>query len=64
MPVSAVQADEVPYFSLIVVTGDSLNGTRSRDGEGGRRADDAGVEHLAESVRSSLSGSDLGRRTG
>jgi len=34
MPVSAVQADEVPYFSLIVVTGDSLNGTRSRDGEG------------------------------
>lgn len=33
MPVSEVKADEVPYFSLIVVTGDSRNGTRSRDGD-------------------------------
>lgn len=36
LPVSDVNADEVPYFSLIVVTGDSRNGTRSRDGEGRR----------------------------
>ena len=30
LPVADVDADSVPYFSLIVVTGDSLNGTRSR----------------------------------
>lgn len=29
-PVGEVDPDEVPYFSLIVVTGDSLNGSRSR----------------------------------
>lgn len=30
-PVAEVDADTVPYFSLVVVTGDSLNGARSRD---------------------------------
>ncbi|MCW2793771.1 MAG: precorrin-3B C17-methyltransferase [Nocardioides sp.] len=30
LPVAEVDADSVPYFSLIVVTGDSLNGSRSR----------------------------------
>ena len=30
LPVDQVDADTVPYFSLIVVTGDSLNGHRSR----------------------------------
>lgn len=30
-PVAEVDADSVPYFSLIVVTGDSKHGTRSRD---------------------------------
>jgi precorrin-2 C20-methyltransferase/precorrin-3B C17-methyltransferase len=29
-PVAEVDPDSVPYFSLIVVTGDSLNGSRSR----------------------------------
>ncbi|MDP9443021.1 MAG: precorrin-2 C(20)-methyltransferase [Actinomycetota bacterium] len=32
LPVAEVDADSVPYFSLIVVTGDSLNGRRSRTG--------------------------------
>ncbi len=32
MPVAEVDTDSVPYFSLIVVTGDSLNGRRSRTG--------------------------------
>lgn len=31
LPVADVDPDTVPYFSLIVVTGDSLNGRRSRD---------------------------------
>ena len=31
LPVSEVDADSVPYFSLIVVTGDSRNGRRSRE---------------------------------
>ncbi|GAB7005746.1 precorrin-2 C(20)-methyltransferase [Nocardioides sp. AN3] len=35
LPVAEVDADSVPYFSLIVVTGDSLNGRRSREGAGG-----------------------------
>ena len=30
LPVADVDADSVPYFSLVVVTGDSLNGSRSR----------------------------------
>ncbi|MCW2835608.1 MAG: precorrin-3B C17-methyltransferase [Nocardioides sp.] len=30
LPVAEVDPDSVPYFSLIVVTGDSLNGSRSR----------------------------------
>ncbi|MFT4010683.1 MAG: precorrin-2 C(20)-methyltransferase [Nocardioidaceae bacterium] len=30
LPVAEVEADSVPYFSLIVVPGDSLNGPRSR----------------------------------
>ncbi|MDH2416038.1 precorrin-2 C(20)-methyltransferase [Nocardioides sp. CER19] len=30
LPVAEVDADSVPYFSLVVVTGDSLNGPRSR----------------------------------
>jgi precorrin-2 C20-methyltransferase/precorrin-3B C17-methyltransferase len=30
LPVAEVEADSVPYFSLIVVTGDSRNGLRSR----------------------------------
>ncbi|MFE9637969.1 precorrin-2 C(20)-methyltransferase [Nocardiopsis alba] len=32
LPVAEVDPDTVPYFSLILVTGDSLNGRRSRDG--------------------------------
>lgn len=31
LPVAEVDADSVPYFSLVVVTGDSRNGRRSRD---------------------------------
>lgn len=31
LPVAEVDADSVPYFSLVVVTGDSRNGVRSRD---------------------------------
>lgn len=31
LPVADVDANSVPYFSIIVVTGDSLNGRRSRD---------------------------------
>lgn len=30
LPVAEVQADSVPYFSLVVVPGDALNGQRSR----------------------------------
>jgi precorrin-2 C20-methyltransferase/precorrin-3B C17-methyltransferase len=30
LPVAEVDPETVPYFSLVVVTGDSLNGTRSR----------------------------------
>ena len=41
LPVAEVEADSVPYFSLIVVTGDSRNGLRSRTvvrpGRGGGR---------------------------
>jgi precorrin-2 C20-methyltransferase/precorrin-3B C17-methyltransferase len=33
LPVADVDADSVPYFSLIVVTGDSLHGQRSRTGD-------------------------------
>lgn len=33
LPVAEVDADSVPYFSLVVVTGDSLNGRRSRSQE-------------------------------
>ncbi|WP_110241273.1 precorrin-2 C(20)-methyltransferase [Nocardioides gilvus] len=33
LPVADVDETSVPYFSLIVVTGDSLNGRRSRDTE-------------------------------
>ncbi|GAB2858181.1 precorrin-2 C(20)-methyltransferase [Myroides odoratimimus subsp. xuanwuensis] len=32
-PVADVDAERVPYFSLVVVTGDSRNGRRSRDGD-------------------------------
>lgn len=31
LPVTEVEADDVPYFSLVVVPGDSLNGRRSRE---------------------------------
>lgn len=34
LPVAEVDPDHVPYFSLIVVTGDSRNGRRSRDRQG------------------------------
>ncbi len=34
LPVSEVDTDSVPYFSLIVVTGDSRNGSRSRSPDG------------------------------
>ncbi|MFS3130570.1 precorrin-2 C(20)-methyltransferase [Nocardioides sp. Bht2] len=40
-PVAEVDAETVPYFSLIVVTGDSLNGSRSRVAAAVR---DGGVE--------------------
>ncbi|MFE6306415.1 precorrin-2 C(20)-methyltransferase [Nocardiopsis changdeensis] len=32
LPAAEVDPDTVPYFSLVLVTGDSRNGTRSRDG--------------------------------
>ena len=34
LPVAEVEADSVPYFSLVVVTGDSLHGRRSREAAG------------------------------
>lgn len=39
MPVAEVDADTVPYFSLVVVTGDSRNGRRSRDAATTRSVD-------------------------
>lgn len=44
MPVAEVDADTVPYFSLIVVTGDSRNGRRSRDAATTRSVDVSPVD--------------------
>ena len=50
LPVADVDADSVPYFSLIVVTGDSLNGRRSRDIEP-RRARTRRLRSLRRAAR-------------
>ncbi|MBA2626170.1 MAG: precorrin-2 C(20)-methyltransferase, partial [Acidimicrobiia bacterium] len=47
LPVAEVEADSVPYFSLIVVTGDSRNGPRSRV-EPGHDADVVQVEEVSK----------------
>ncbi|CAL9615323.1 Cobalamin biosynthesis protein CobIJ [Nocardiopsis dassonvillei] len=38
LPAAEVDPGTVPYFSLVLVTGDSRNGARSRDGAAARRA--------------------------
>jgi precorrin-2 C20-methyltransferase/precorrin-3B C17-methyltransferase len=43
LPVADVDPGTVPYFSLIVVTGDSRNGPRSRTGAGAGAERDAGT---------------------
>ncbi|WP_244927980.1 precorrin-2 C(20)-methyltransferase [Nocardioides sp. W7] len=50
-PVAEVDAEQVPYFSLVVVTGDSRNGRRSRDREREREGDAAACAAAPESTR-------------
>lgn len=45
LPVAQVDAASVPYFSLIVVSGDSRNGPRSRDARQGATTSEAATAH-------------------
>lgn len=44
LPVAEVDPATVPYFSVILVTGDSRNGTRSRTSDGAGAAGEGGAE--------------------
>ncbi|MDT0329409.1 precorrin-2 C(20)-methyltransferase [Nocardiopsis lambiniae] len=50
LPVAEVDPDAVPYFSLILVTGDSRNGTRSRNRGAAEPAADTGLPASAEEL--------------
>jgi precorrin-2 C20-methyltransferase / precorrin-3B C17-methyltransferase len=51
LPVADVDADSVPYFSLVVVTGDSLHGRRSRGLTTPRQARGTSAQPAAASPR-------------